>query len=35
VVDAVHMSAFYKRGFEMARNGFPWNKSPPGFDTTR
>ena len=32
--DPVYMKVLYERGFEMARNGYEWKKSPPGFDTS-
>jgi predicted patatin/cPLA2 family phospholipase len=29
--DPVYMSALFERGYEMAKNGYPWKKNPPGF----
>lgn len=28
--DRQYMSALFERGYQMARNGYPWAKSPPG-----
>lgn len=30
--DPVYMKALFDRGYELARNGYPWKKSPPAFD---
>ena len=29
--DPVYMKALYKRGYEMAKNRYPWSKSPPEY----
>lgn len=29
--DPVYMKALYERGFEMARDGYDWQKAPPGY----
>ncbi len=29
--DPVYMGKLYQLGYEMARNGYPWKKAPPGF----
>jgi hypothetical protein len=29
--DPVYMSKLYELGYKMARDGYPWSKSPPGF----
>jgi hypothetical protein len=29
--DKRYMRALYAKGYEMGRNGVPWNKTPPGF----
>ena len=29
--DPVYMKALYERGYEMAKNGYPWSKSPPEY----
>ena len=28
--DPSYMSALFRRGYEMARDGYPWQNSPPG-----
>ena len=33
--DPVYMKALYQRGYEMAKAGYDWNKSPPGFEASR
>lgn len=30
--DPVYMLALYEEGFRLGRDGFPWKKSPPGFE---
>lgn len=30
--DPVYMGKLFELGYEMAQNGFPWRKSPPGFE---
>ena len=30
--DPVYMSKLFDMGFQMARNGYPWDKGPPGFE---
>ena len=30
--DPTYMKALFERGYELARNGSPWHKFPPGFD---
>lgn len=30
--DPVYMQKLFDRGFEQAKNGYPWADSPPGFD---
>ena len=32
--DPVYMSKLYKRGYDMAFKGYPWENGPPGFVTT-
>jgi len=32
--DPVWMSQLYDLGYDMARNGIDWQKTPPGYDTT-
>jgi len=27
----VYMGKLFERGYQMARNGYPWEKTPPGF----
>ena len=29
--DAVYMGALFERGYQMAKDGYPWDKAPPGF----
>lgn len=29
--DPVYMGKLFERGYQMARNGYPWEKAPPGF----
>ncbi len=31
VFDPVYMKALYERGYNMARKGYPWSKSPPEY----
>ena len=31
--DPVYMSKLYKRGYDMAKKGYPWENGPPGFVT--
>ncbi len=31
--DPAYMKALFERGYELTRNGSPWHKFPPGFDT--
>jgi predicted acylesterase/phospholipase RssA len=33
--DTVYMQALFDYGFRQGRDGYPWKKSPPMFDTTR
>jgi len=30
--DVDYMRALFQRGYEMARDGYPWKKAPPGFE---
>jgi hypothetical protein len=30
--DPVYMGKLFNLGYQMARNGFPWDKAPPGFE---
>jgi len=30
--DPVYMQRLFDLGYDMARNGYPWHKGPPGFD---
>ena len=29
--DTVYMGKLYEFGYQMAKNGYPWVKAPPGF----
>ena len=29
--DPVYMGALFERGYQMAKDGYPWDKAPPGF----
>lgn len=33
--DPVYMGKLFDLGYNMARNGYPWVKSPPGFEATK
>jgi predicted acylesterase/phospholipase RssA len=33
--DPVYMGKLFDLGFELAKNGYPWKKVPPGFEVTR
>jgi predicted acylesterase/phospholipase RssA len=33
--DPVYMSKLFQRGYQMARTGYHWNRSPPGFSMAR
>lgn len=30
--DPEYMSKLFDLGYEMAKNGYPWKKAPPGFE---
>lgn len=29
--DPIYMKKLFERGYQMAINGYPWDKAPPGF----
>ena len=32
--DPVYMGKLFEHGFQVAKSGYPWQKWPPGFETT-
>ena len=30
--DPVYMSRLFDLGYQMAKNGYPWHRAPPGFE---
>ena len=30
--DPVYMGKLFDLGYQLARNGYPWDKAPPGFE---